>query len=560
MRSSSHPACRPRPRFRFLALAFAALAPSELPAQFGAIGLSGVGAQHLPNWAIVPDYLPEGGDQFGAAFATGDFNGDGADDLAIGNPAGDATAAGEVEFSGIVVVHYGIPGVGLPDGPPALLLSQANPGSPDAAESSDQFGTALAVCDFNGDGFDDLAVGVPGETDDGAFAAGAVDVFYGSSAGLAAVAAQHLTQNSGFPVIDEGSEFDDNFGAALACGELVVLVLGETIADLAIGVPDETLQGASGPLVSAGMVLVARGTASGLAAAGSLVFHQDIGAMADAPESFDGFGFALAVLDLNGDGFDDLAVGVPGEDGTSQFNGRGAVHLVFGTASGLATVNNGLVRESDLTSNSELGDRFGAAVAAGDFDGDGFDDLAIGGPTEDLDAVVDTGQVIAVYGRAAPPFFDLARRQLWAENNIHGAGTSEAGDQFGTSLVSGDFDRDGFDDLAVGHPFEDIVVPDDGVTTVVMGGPSGLSNARRHGLAAGYHGNPGVPDQIGREYGFALATGDFDGDGYDDLAIGAPFEDDLALSSVGGAVALYGSLFADGLEVGNTGFWSSAAP
>ena len=87
----------------------------------------------------------------------------------------------------------------------------------------------------------------------------------------------------------------------------------------------------------------------------------------------------------------------------------------------------------------------------GDFDGDGYDDLAIGVPFEDLGAFTDTGNVGVVYGRAA---FGLPfdRSQGFDQDAILGAGNTESEDQFGFALASGDFDRDGHDDLAIGHP------------------------------------------------------------------------------------------------------------
>jgi hypothetical protein len=220
--------------------------------------------------------------------------------------------------------------------------------------------------------------------------------------------------------------------------------------------------------------------------------------------------------------------------------------------------------ESALGGISEDGDELGAALAAGDFDGDGFDDLAIGVPFEDIGeaGITDSGQMIAVYGAANG--FDFSRNELWSENTIHCQGCSETGDRFGFALAAADFDGDGRDDLAIGEPGEFVLVPQDGMVTIVMGSPTGINAARRHGLTAGRDGNPGVRDQANRNYGFALATGDFDGDGYADLAIGAPNEDQpfgaFFIADTGALVVLYGSLFANGFDNGDPGYWSDTTP
>ena len=215
--------------------------------------------------------------------------------------------------------------------------------------------------------------------------------------------------------------------------------------------------------------------------------------------------------------------------------------------------NGGFRRGADTSrrTSSELrriGDQLGYALAAGDFDGDLFDDLAIGVAFEDVSGAVDAGKVYVGYGGLCCSFDSF---EAWSENVIHGIGSSEAGDRFGFSLAGGDFDGDGRDDLAIGTPGEFTLVPQDGMVTVVMGSSDGITATRRHGLTAGRDGNPGVPNQADRQYGYAVATGDFDADGYADLAIGAPFEDENGLLNVGAEVVLYGSLFSDGLEVGD---------
>ena len=537
-------------------LVLAGLASLTAPAtaQFGAVGLSGVGSQRFANEDLL-FFEPQPGDHFGVALATGDFNGDGADDLATGIPDDNGITGFEIDNAGAVVVRFGIPASGLESGVADALLNQISGGSPDPAEVGDRFGAALAACDFNDDGFDDLAVAVPGESVNGASAAGAIEVFFGSASGLVSAPVLLSQQTSGVP---GDPETPDGFGSSLACGDFD----GDTFADLAVGVPGE----ATDSFGRAGMVEIVYGSATGLDAASSIALDQDTSGMAGSAEMCDYFGHALAVGDFDSDGFADLAIGVPGEDNPSSCAasvGRGAVQIVFGDTLGLMPNVNVLYTESDLGGAPENGDEMGAALAAGDFDGDLFDDLAIGVPREDVNSggsVVDAGTVFAIYGRAGSPPFDPARTQIWFEDLIHYPGASETGDLFGFALAAGDFDRDGRADLAIGQPGELQVVAQDGGVTVVMGSPTGITAARRHGFAAGYYGEAGVANQANRNYGFALAAGDFDGDGFADLGIGAPNEDEAGRANVGAVVALYGSLFSDGFEVQNAGFWSSVTP
>lgn len=118
----------------------------------------------------------EAGDLFGAAMATGDFNGDGRDDLAVGAPG---EAPGTDPPSGAIFVFSGT-GSGLTSG---SFYVQTDAGG--ANENNDRFGAALAACDLNGDGWDDLAVGTPGEAPGGEPKSGVVFLFPGTAVGLA---------------------------------------------------------------------------------------------------------------------------------------------------------------------------------------------------------------------------------------------------------------------------------------------------------------------------------------------------------------------------------------
>lgn len=134
---------------------------------------------------------------------------------------------------------------------PRLGPGQDSPGVPDSAEADDAFGHALVAGDFDGDGYEDLAIGAMGEGFGSAPRAGAVTVLFGSDSGLTASGSQQWHQDS--PGVPGGSEPDDNFGEAVAAGDFN----RDGCSDLAVGVPGEAL----GPRLAAGSVRILRGSA-----------------------------------------------------------------------------------------------------------------------------------------------------------------------------------------------------------------------------------------------------------------------------------------------------------
>jgi len=365
--------------------------------------------------------------------------------------------------------------------------------------------------------------------------AGAVFLYRGGEEGPDPLDPALLTQaTDGVP---DNPETGDLFGGALACGDFN----NDTRADLAIGAPGESV----GSVPNAGWLLVLLGTPAGLSTAGATPFTQADSWIPGEPEPDDFFALRLAAGDFTGDDHADLAVGAPGED-----LGAGAVHLLLGGASGILAGTSHLFTDENLTGISEIGDRFGDAVAMADFHDDGYADLAIGIPRETFASaggpIVECGQVVVISGGPSGP----SGVNYWAENNIVGAGTSEAGDRFGSALAAGDFNGDGYPDLAVGHPGETVALADDGAVTVFGGTGDGLSALDVRSFAAGFEGLPGQPPGFvtTRAFGGALAAGDFDGDGFADLAIGAPREPFGDTTAIGAATLLFGALFADGFE------------
>ena len=506
-----------------VAILTAALLPPAAAA-VGSVGLSSVRGTTIANFVLAENPV-ESSDRFGFSFAAGDFNGDGASDLATGVPYDDL-GLGQTTPRGSVFVQLGTAGGGLSAASPSLLLTDP---------SGAHFGWALAAGDFNGDAIDDLAVGSPEGIVGFGDRFGFVRIYYGSSTPEVFGEAVNVS--------NIGVAQEARTGFALAAGNWN----GDAFDDLAIASPALN--------TNAGAIRIAYGGASGLADPGSVI-DQDTPGVEGVREAHDLFGYSLAAGDFDGNGDDDLAVGVVNE------NQVGFVQVLFSTASGIDPAIDLLLSQDAVAGNGELNDQFGFALAAADFDGDGKDDLAIGSPGEALGSsneIANTGMVVVVYGSTSATF-DLARTQAWGQGGILSVDTAEIGDRFSAALAAGDFDADGYADLAIGQPEEDVTGTNDGALTVHMGGPNGFSQLRARFLAAGTDGLPG-PIQAHSNFGFAAASGDFDADGSADLVIGAPYHNqDGTIFDSGLEVIFYGCLFSDGFEDAAPGYWPSVVP
>lgn len=465
-----------------------------------------------------------------------DFNGDGFADLAVGAPRDSVGTAAE---AGVVNVIYGSATGLAADGD--QVLRQGAFGVPDAAETGDHFGRALATGDFDQDGFSDLAIGAPHEDIGGQADAGVVVVLYGSPGGLAAVGAQRWQEGAGG--IWDTAISGDQFGFALAAGDFS----GDGHDDLVVGAPFEDI----GARTDAGAVFLLLGGADALTPTGGMWWQ---GRVLGTAEAGDRFGFALAAGNFGNSFQEDLAVGVPGEDVGSVAD-AGQVNIVNGSASGFGLSGRVLIQGYDFNAGTaEQGDQFGFVVASADFGKSVHADLAVGIPSEDKEAGSDpdpnAGMVQVFYGTSTG--LSGADDQMWNQEAA-GTGSMEDNDHFGLALAAVDLGKTAHADLAIGIPDEDqertwaVDLSNVGAVSILYGSPAGISSTGARGIDQNTSGVPGDNESNDR-FGSALTGGNYGKGGRGDLAIGIPGEDlndgwdvDSSITDAGMVDVLYGS-------------------
>ena len=447
----------------------------------------------------------------------GDAGGNNVYDITV--TASDSTNSTDQTVAITVTDEYDLVPLSTLDGTNGFILN--------GIDAGDQSGRSVSSAgDVNGDGYDDLIIGARHADPNGDNAAGETYVVYGGASAPGTNGVLDLSDldgTNGF-ILTGIDEFDYSGRSVSSAGD----VNGDGYDDLIIGADRADPNGNS----YGGETYVVYGGASAPGTGGGFnlsTLDGTNGFILNGIDAYDRSGLSVSSAgDVNGDGYDDLIIGAYGAAPNGD-NGAGETYVVYGGASAPGT--NGVLDLFGLDGTNgfiltgiDAGGRSGESVSsAGDVNGDGYDDLIIGA----FGAARFSGETYVVYGGASAPGTDgvLDLSDLDGTNGFILNGIDEY-DYSGISVSSaGDVNGDGYDDLIIGaqraDPNGDNAA---GETYVVYGGASAPGTSGVLDLSDLDGTNGFILNGINAEdlSGLSVSSaGDVNGDGYDDLIIGA---------------------------------------
>ncbi|TCB98878.1 hypothetical protein E0H26_05510 [Micromonospora zingiberis] len=471
-------------------------APAQAAEEFRTITRDGLTMQYLRVTKAVTPVK-------GTGTTRSDFDGDGVDDIAA---SADTLNSNLPHYpTGVVVVRYS-------SAPQVDYFIGTM-----SADNASSFGIALVAGDFNGDGFDDLAIGDADEVDTRNKArGGGVWIIPGSRTGLLVDSTKHFNQGS--PGVPGESENYDAFGASLAAGD----INGDGRDDLAIGAFKEAI----GSVKEAGAVTVLYGSSAGLTGTGAQQLHQNQAAVPGSAERRDHFGMSLAIGRVNNNKYADLVIGAPHENDGSGANGSGMVTLMWGSASGVklsgATSVTGAGVYKATGRQDTIAWYLGMSLAIGDVNGDGLGEVIAGAPNAQTPHI--DGGLIAVFtGRTGG--LSGSAVKIITQRTAGVPGSPEDRDRFGATLAAGDVTGDGRADVLVGAYTEAIGTKDEaGMITLLKGSSSGLTGSGAQGFDQNHPVVPGGAER-GDRFGGSVALLNLNGTGPLDALVASTGEE-----------------------------------